>query len=156
MKRVCAASLVKPPLSLIKQIVYPDKIKFSTIATKWGCNHESTARKYYENIMKMKHADFEIHNAGFFISKKVGYVGATPDGIINCECCGKGCIEIKCPYCLRNASPEDIIENSDFLNKTDKTLKKITFILLSDPDSTFCYRIAVLRFNCMDKRHYIH
>ncbi|KAL4126447.1 hypothetical protein QTP88_010669 [Uroleucon formosanum] len=23
-----------------------------------------------------------------------------PDGIINCDCCGKGCIEIKCPYSL--------------------------------------------------------
>lgn len=124
MKRVCAASLVKPPVSLIKQIVYPEKMKFTTTATKWGCSHENTARQSYERIQKMKHTDFNIENAGFFVSKKIPYIGATPDGIINCQCCGKGCIEIKCPYCLRNASPQDIIENSAFLNKIDKTLDK--------------------------------
>lgn len=137
MKRVCAASLVKPPLSLVKQIVYPEKIKFATTATKWGCSHEDTARKSYENLQKRKHADFEIQNAGFFISKQIGYVGATPDGIINCQCCGKGCIEIKCPYCLRNASPQEITENADFLSKKDKSLKK---------DHSFYYQIQTQLF----------
>ncbi len=26
------------------------------------------------------------------------YIGASPDGIINCTCCGTGVLEVKCPY----------------------------------------------------------
>ena len=27
------------------------------------------------------------------------HLGASPDGIVECSCCGKGVLEIKCPYC---------------------------------------------------------
>ena len=26
----------------------------------------------------------------------------TPDSLISCDCCGEGCVEVKCPYCKRN------------------------------------------------------
>lgn len=38
---------------------------------------------------------------GFFIEKDHPYVGATPDGIVKCDCWGKGLLEIKCPFCLQ-------------------------------------------------------
>ena len=34
-------------------------------------------------------------------------MGASPDGIISCTCCGKGTLEIKCPYCHRGESVTD-------------------------------------------------
>lgn len=30
------------------------------------------------------------------------FVGASPDGIVNCSCCGSSVVEIKCPYTCKN------------------------------------------------------
>ena len=29
-------------------------------------------------------------------------MGASPDGIVQCDCCGKGVVEIKCPFSCRD------------------------------------------------------
>ena len=29
-------------------------------------------------------------------------MGASPDGFVNCKCCGKGDIEVKCPFCVKD------------------------------------------------------
>ena len=31
-------------------------------------------------------------------------MGASPDGIVSCECCGSGVVEIKCPYSCKDKS----------------------------------------------------
>lgn len=36
------------------------------------------------------------------------YIGATPDGIINCDCCSDGIIEIKCPYINKDSTITEI------------------------------------------------
>jgi hypothetical protein len=41
---------------------------------------------------------------GFFVCKKLQYLGASPDGIVECTCCGKGVLELKCPFCLGDVS----------------------------------------------------
>ena len=33
-------------------------------------------------------------------------VGATPDGMLTCDCCGDGVLEVKCPYCYKDDLPE--------------------------------------------------
>lgn len=47
------------------------------------------------------------------------YVGASPDGVIVCDCYGMGCLEVKCPYCSKDGSPE----SANFLDD-DSRLKK--------------------------------
>lgn len=32
------------------------------------------------------------------------FLGASPDGIMNCTCCGNGVLEIKCPFACKNKS----------------------------------------------------
>jgi len=59
-----------------------------------------------------------VTESGLVINSNIPYMGATPDGIINCNCCGKGCLEIKCPYSLSQGKD---IENLDYL--TDGNLK---------------------------------
>lgn len=44
------------------------------------------------------HANFNCDLSGFVISREIPYIGASPDGFVQCDCCGKGCIEIKCPF----------------------------------------------------------
>ena len=42
-------------------------------------------------------------------------VGASPDGLVSCTCCGNGILEIKCPYSVRNSLPTDV----SYITKTN-------------------------------------
>ena len=50
--------------------------------------------------MKSTHSSFLVVDAGLFLSSTYPYLGASPDGIVSCSCCGGGCLESKCPYCV--------------------------------------------------------
>jgi len=53
------------------------------------------------------HSNVSIKDAGLFISQERPYIGASPDAIIMCDCCGEETIEVKCPYCFRERLPEE-------------------------------------------------
>ena len=40
-----------------------------------------------------------VSNSGLVVSTERPFLGASPDGIIQCSCCGKGVLEIKCHSC---------------------------------------------------------
>ena len=40
------------------------------------------------------------------------YLGASPDGVVECDCCGRGVIEIKCPFSCRERSFSKASEDS--------------------------------------------
>ena len=42
-----------------------------------------------------------MQNTGLHINAKVPYLGASPRGLIQCDCHGKGVLDIKCPYSYR-------------------------------------------------------
>ena len=88
---------------LIRRICYPEINNFSSKATKWGCEHETSA---YVDIMKDVHSGFVCKESGLIISITYPFIGASPDGIIQCECCtGIGVLEVKCPYCIHDVEP---------------------------------------------------
>ena len=93
-----------PAPSLIKSVCYPDIHTFSSQATKWGCEHEKFALMMYESIQKKKHIEFAIKNTGLHISLSHPYIGASPDGITVCQCCGKNLVEVKCPFCTNDVT----------------------------------------------------
>ncbi|KAK7893342.1 hypothetical protein WMY93_022494 [Mugilogobius chulae] len=105
LKSVCHTTVENPAQSVIKNICNPTK--FSTAATRWGCAHEKDALERYKMEMKTLHASFSIQDSGFVINPKYPYMGATPDSLVSCECCGNGCVEVKCPFCLRAGKIED-------------------------------------------------
>ena len=114
MKAVCHTDPGKPSQSLIRQICYPQSFAFSSRQTKWGCSHEVDARKLYEKKMKEFHKGFDVSDSGFIINPKWPFVGATPDGNVACTCCGRGVLEIKCPYCHKGESIEVATANKKF------------------------------------------
>ena len=118
MKSVCHTDLAAPSVSLIKQICYPQVFRFTTAGTRWGCDHEDVARKFYYECMEHNHSDFCCQESGLRIHEEYQFLAATPDGIIECECCGQGVLEIKCPYCIRDDEPD----LANFLN--DGSLQK--------------------------------
>jgi len=47
-----------------------------------------------------------MSDSGLVISPHWPFIGASPDGIVECNCCGRGVLEIKCPYSHRG---EDLL-----------------------------------------------
>ena len=117
-----------PSQSLIKSICYPGSYKFESTATSWGCSHEEKALNIYKNIMKEHHENFEVNRCGFFISIDYPFIGASPDGLISCSCCGEGCVEIKCPFCHKDQFIFEAVEQ----NKTFCLKKENNNIKLSE------------------------
>ena len=74
--------------------------------------------------MKEKHTNFKVHKCGMFINEAYPYIHATPDFLCSCDCCGEGCGEVKCPFC---------IEDCDFNNY----LSKSSCCLLKDSNGMF-------------------
>ena len=117
---VCHTSTEKPSKSLIKGVCYPGAYKFSSAATKWGIDHEAEARTQYEGIMHEKHDGLNVSDSGFQINPKWPFWGASPDRVVNCNCCGKGLCEIKCPYSYRDSTIGEAVGSKNFyLQKKD-------------------------------------
>lgn len=97
-KRVKNASLVNPPTSLVKTLMQEYHFNSTKVPSlNWGISHEDTARKDYLDLATENHVNFECYQTGLFINPDFPHLGASPDGIITCDCCGKGLLEIKHP-----------------------------------------------------------
>ena len=92
-------------------------MKFESIATAWHCEHEKAAREAYIKIKHKSHKNFEVKESRLILNSLYPHFGVSPDGTIHCDCCGYGCLEIQCPYCLRNAWPEEVEEGATFPQK---------------------------------------
>lgn len=93
--------------SLLLRLCTPSGNDFDHVAAiKYGRAMESEARKRYIQLGKKNgHKKLEVQECGLFIVKEHGYMGASPDGLVNCECCGQGLLEIKCPLTLAHVNP---------------------------------------------------
>ncbi|CAC5355674.1 unnamed protein product [Mytilus coruscus] len=59
---------------------------------------EPVARRKYKCILlQRKHQDLKVEETGLYIDTKKGYLGSSPDGMVECSCCGSGVLEVKCP-----------------------------------------------------------
>ena len=115
MKAACHTDPANPSQSLVKTICYPELFCFSSKQTAWGCRHEKSARDSYVKKVKEEHTNLTVHDSGLLINPNWPFIGASPDGIVSCACCGKGTLEIKCPYCHRGDSIESAAsEDSKF------------------------------------------
>ncbi|XP_077354672.1 uncharacterized protein LOC144002880 isoform X2 [Festucalex cinctus] len=113
LKSVCQANPMKPSPSLVKSICYPDSHVFSTEATRWGLKHEEAARQQYMDAMK-HHRNLEVLNTGLHVNVQWPFLGATPDALIECSCCGVGVCEIKCPFSVRDLIVKEAVKTPNF------------------------------------------
>ena len=104
MYSVCHTNHLSPSHSLLMQICHPETITFSTPATRWGCEHEDSAKEAYKETMSLFHHNFEINNVGLKINPDYPVFGASPDATVSCDCCGVGTLEVKCPYCASSVT----------------------------------------------------
>lgn len=49
---------------------------------------------------------FHCSETGIFVYKDYPYLAASPNGVTECKCCGKGLLEIKYPFSLQIEMPQ--------------------------------------------------
>lgn len=54
------------------------------------------------------HTNLSVTPAGFVIDVQKSFIGASPDAFVECSCCNKGVIEVKCPHCMKERLPEEV------------------------------------------------
>ena len=94
-KAVSCTSTASPSISLIMSICHPEMNKFRTASVCWGCEHEEEARRKYSQTMSLSHQDFKVDDSAFFACVEHPFIGASPDGLVSCDCCSDGICEIK-------------------------------------------------------------
>ena len=93
------------PNSIVKSIMQYRNFNQNIPALKWGRENEENARKEYLMAMEGSHTNVQVRSSGLVINPSYPFLGASPDGIVVCDCCGEGLIEIKCTYKYRHDSP---------------------------------------------------
>ena len=116
----------RPSRSLIMSICYPESYKswgyqqpWELPAISWGCSHQEQGYNSYRNIMIQNHLDFQLAKNGLIITTEFPFIGAFPDGLVLCSCCGKGCVEIKCAFNQR----DNYIFDNFYLTKMNNSMK---------------------------------
>ena len=144
MKAVCHTNVANPAQSLVKSICYPQELAFSSKQTDWGQKYEKVAREQYLKSQRPRHANIlEVTDSGIVINPKWPFIGASPDGIVDCYCCGKGVLEIKYPYSHRHESIEAAASNDP-----NFCLKKDEDLLYLDHKHAYYYQVQTQMFVC--------
>ena len=83
-----------------------------------GTSHESDALAAYRKIFEASHADVCMEPCGLVINPLYPHLGASPDAIVECTCCGRGVVEVKCPFNLKVLTFEEM--GKDFCLKKNE------------------------------------
>ncbi|XP_028517658.1 uncharacterized protein LOC110248026 [Exaiptasia diaphana] len=113
-------------LARLPAIEYPDIVNYLVLQTSWATNAQMKAYKsldaynFFVSGWVGSLLTKEVKEDRILVHGRWPYLGASPDGIVNCDCRGKGCCEIKCPFCFKNATTEQLAgEKSSCLTVID-------------------------------------
>jgi hypothetical protein len=101
--------------------MYTHSQNVETAAIKWRKEKENAALKEYEIVMKKHNPAFKVKN----VNPRHPALGASPDGVTECPCCGRGLVEIKCPHKFVNNHPCSVTEAGFYLDKHDSRTSQI-------------------------------
>ena len=87
-------------------------------ALQYGRHMEEVAKQVYFKHFQENHQNATIRDCGLFIHISKQYLGASPDALVECSCCGKGVLEIKCPFSIMYQTP--LPENLSYLISQDR------------------------------------
>ena len=94
-------------------------------SVKWGNLHEDDAIKAFMAEEATKH-DGGLNNVrkcGLLVKTDEPFLGASPDGLFSCRCCGTAVLEAKCPYNIKDQNIKENYEKVDFLETSDGNLR---------------------------------
>lgn len=120
--RVATCRASTSPTTLISSIMGYSGTA-STQAMSWGIDHEEEARREFIGLEGQNHKSFSVRTSGLIVNCTWPYLGASPDGIVECGCCDKCMLEIKCPYKYRFCDISEALSDKDFCLNTDFNLR---------------------------------
>jgi len=76
----------------------------------------------YADLMSVKHEGFACSLVGLWVNPLYPHMGVIPDGVITCNCCGQGLLEIKCLFSTKdhsfvNSKTCNFLIDTDYLNR---------------------------------------
>ena len=86
----------------------------NTAALKHGRSMELHVKASFVSLAHKAHYKFKSSEAGLVVMKDKAFIAVSPDLEIECLCCGKGLVEIKCPYSIRDTVPT--VDNLKYLH----------------------------------------
>ena len=110
--------------NLLKRLLYSKNI--CTSAMEKGRKWEDDAFNKYKVVMEREqHKNLSVLKSGLVISENV-MLGASPDGLISCECHGQGVLEIKSATKFEDKDPntKEVIEKIPYLERNGTDMKK--------------------------------
>lgn len=96
--------IMEASISIVSEVMNY-KPNITTFALKHGISMEPHAKKMYIAMSKNKHKNLKTEEAGLIINIHKPYVAVSPDLEVECDCCGKGLLEVKSPYSIKGEQP---------------------------------------------------
>ncbi|KAK6180650.1 hypothetical protein SNE40_008659 [Patella caerulea] len=96
------------PYDIVQDVMatsYPNR----DAASLHGSEHEPHAVKKYLDYKNQKGDVFTFSECGLMVDLEHGELAATPDGLVAERYGGKGVLEVKCPYGIRDMTPFEAI-----------------------------------------------
>ena len=98
----------------ILQQIMGNSCNINTPSIQFGKDHEPIARAQYTEQYMQTHKHGKVVQCGLMVDNNYPYLGASPDGIVSCSCCGRGVLEIKCSEKYQNVPPADVCAIKDY------------------------------------------
>ena len=90
-------------------------------ASKDGRDTEIEAVNTFGEYIKNYHQDCIISECVLVLDVTMPYIRTSTDRLMSCLCCGKACIEMKCPHSINYTDANE--QNLDYLYKDGGTVK---------------------------------
>ncbi|KAH7984792.1 hypothetical protein HPB49_025739 [Dermacentor silvarum] len=98
-------------------------------AVLYGVTNEPVAKERLLEHLQTMHSNARIEACGLMINPNYPLLGCSPDEIFRCDCHDPALVEVKCLFCLRDCSPEDLVaegqKRKGFCLTANGTLKVI-------------------------------
>ena len=138
---MCRTDSTNPAQSLVKSICYPEEFAFTSKQINLA---QKKARELYLKLNSPQHDNLALSDSGLVINPLWPYSGAFPNGIVECNCCSKHVLEIKCPYSHRSETIKSAAANDvNFCLKIDENGE-----LHLDPEHSYYYQVQTQMFVC--------
>ena len=120
---ICRTSIQSPSQSLLNRILQITPM-VNAAALDWGISKEVQQSQHTSMLFKQTtpHA-FVVKSTGLRLNPDYPHLGASPNGLVSCFCCGYGLLETKCPYSKRHLDPTKIVDASFYLKPTSTGLR---------------------------------
>ena len=94
--------------------------------------------------MKSLHKGLQISPSGLVIHPSYPHLGASPDRILTCDCCGSGVLEVKCPFLCKQKTIMKASEDPKFC--LTKDVDGVTYVLKSS--HSYYYQVQLQLLLC--------